>query len=90
MREQSKQTALRSRVERGIFRRAARDDQTRYDVSYLDSDGRQRWRTAGTLGEARRLRAPLPRDTDTRIPDKRVEWWMRHAPTPPRRPSGGR
>lgn len=59
MRDGSKQTAVRSRVERGIFKRSTRDGATRYDVSYLDSDGRQRWRTAGTLADARRLRAEL-------------------------------
>ena len=55
----SKQTRLRSRVERGIFKRSTREGATRYDVSYLDSDGRQRWRTAATLADARRLRAEL-------------------------------
>lgn len=59
MRDGSKQTAVRSRVERGIFKRSTRDGHTRYDVSFLDSDGRQRWRTAGTLADARRLRAEL-------------------------------
>lgn len=59
MRDGSKQTAVRARVERGIFKRSTRDGLTRYDVSYLDSDGRQRWRTAGSLADARRLRAEL-------------------------------
>ena len=59
MRQASQQTKLRVRVERGIFKRSTRDGETRYDVSYLDSDGRQRWRTAVTLTDARRLRAGL-------------------------------
>jgi integrase len=59
MRQASQQTKLRVRVERGIFKRSTRDGETRYDVSYLDSDGRQRWCTASTLTEARRLRAGL-------------------------------
>jgi integrase len=59
MRQASQQTKLRVRVERGIFKRSTREGETRYDVSYLDSDGRQRWCTASTLTEARRLRAEL-------------------------------
>jgi hypothetical protein len=52
-------TPLRERVERGIYKRKTRDGETRYEVSYLDSDGRQRWRTVPTLREARTLRADL-------------------------------
>jgi integrase len=59
MRKEASQTKLRTRVERGIFKRQTRTGQTRYEVSYLDSDGRQRWRTITTLAEARRLRAEL-------------------------------
>lgn len=50
---------LRERVERGIYRRKTRDGETRYEVAFLDSDGRQRWRTVATLREARQLRADL-------------------------------
>jgi integrase len=50
---------LRERVERGIYKRRTRGGETRYEVAYLDSDGRQRWRTVGTLREARQLRADL-------------------------------
>lgn len=59
MQPATKQTAFRTRVERGIFKRTTRDGATRYEVSYLDSDGYQRWRTVGTLAQARRLRAEL-------------------------------
>jgi hypothetical protein len=59
MRQASQQKKFRTRVERGIFKRTTRDGETRYEVSYLDSDGRQRWCTASTLTEARRLRAGL-------------------------------
>src|SRR5438552_3807645 len=50
---------LRERVERGIHKRKTRDGDTRYEVAYLDSDGRQRWRTCSKLAEARQLRADL-------------------------------
>jgi integrase len=57
---QSHGSQLRVRVERGIYRRKTRDGKTtRYEIAYLDSDGRQRWRTVGTLREARDLRADL-------------------------------
>jgi hypothetical protein len=59
MHQASKQSKLRVRVERGIFNPSTREGETRYDVSYLDSDGRQRWCTASTLTDARRLRAGL-------------------------------
>jgi integrase len=60
MRQRSKQRdRLRRRVERGIFKRITGAGETRYEVSYIDSDGRQRWRTVSTLTEARRLRAEL-------------------------------
>ena len=50
---------LRERVERGVYRRKTRDGETRYEVTYLDSDSRQRWRTVSSLREARQLRAEL-------------------------------
>jgi len=50
---------LHTRVERGIFKRTTRIAETRYEVSYTDSDGYQWWRTVATLTEARRLRAGL-------------------------------
>lgn len=60
MRQESNQAArLRTRVERGIFKRTTRAGETRYEVSYVDSDGHQRWSTVTTLTEARRLRAEL-------------------------------
>src|SRR5690242_8748074 len=51
--------ARRERVERGIYKRSMADGQTRYEIAYLDSDGRQRWRTVTRLQEARDLRAEL-------------------------------
>lgn len=59
MRSEHSHTKLRTRVERGIFKRTTRAGETRYEVSYVDSDGRQRWSTVATLTEARRLRAEL-------------------------------
>jgi len=59
MREASKQTKLRVRVDRGIFKRQTKDGETRYEVSFLDLDGRQRWMTVRRLSDARRLRAEL-------------------------------
>jgi integrase len=50
---------VRQRIERGIYKRTTRDGQPRYEVAYLDSDGRQRWRTVARLQEARELRATL-------------------------------
>ncbi len=52
-------TKLREKVERGIYRRKTRGGETRYEVAYLDSDGKQRWRTVASLREARLLRADL-------------------------------
>jgi integrase len=52
-------TPLRERVERGIYKRKTKDGVTRYELAYLDSDGRQRWRTVSSLREARTLRAEL-------------------------------
>ena len=59
MRQEASQTKLRVRVERGIFKRRTRDGATRHEISFTDSDGRQRWKTVGTITEARRLRAEL-------------------------------
>lgn len=60
MHDESKQSArLRTRVERGIFKRTTRAGETRYEVAYTDSDAYQRWRTVPTLTEARLLRAEL-------------------------------
>ncbi len=56
---QQNRTPLRERVERGIYKRKTHDGVTRYEVAYVDSDGRQRWRTVPTLREARTLRADL-------------------------------
>jgi integrase len=50
---------LREQVERGIYRRKTRAGETRYELAYVDSDGRQRWRTVARLQEARELRAEL-------------------------------
>jgi integrase len=49
----------RTRVERGIFKRTTKAGESRYEVSFYDSDGQPRWRTASTLTEARLLRAEL-------------------------------
>lgn len=59
MHRSSKPGKLRIRAERGIFKRTTRAGETRYEVSYTDSDGYQRWQTVPTLTEARRLRAEL-------------------------------
>jgi hypothetical protein len=56
---QQNRTALRARVERGIYKRKTREGTIRYEVAYLDSDGRQRWRTVASLREARHVRADL-------------------------------
>src|SRR5438128_10183771 len=57
---QSNGNPLRERVERCIYKRKTRDGRTtRYEVAYLDSDARQRWRTVATLRQARDLRAEL-------------------------------
>ena len=48
---------LRERVERGIYRRKTADGSIRYEILFRDTDGRQRWRTAARLQEARALRA---------------------------------
>jgi hypothetical protein len=56
---QQNRTPLRERVERGIYKRKTKDGVTRYEVAFVDSDGRQRWRTVPTLREARALRAEL-------------------------------
>lgn len=56
---QQNRTPLRERVERGIYKRKTTDGATRYEVAYVDPDGRQRWRTVATLREARTLRADL-------------------------------
>ena len=50
---------VRERVERGIYRRRTSTGETRYEVAYLDSDGRQRWNTVGKLQEARDLRSSI-------------------------------
>lgn len=56
---QSQPNRLREKVERGIYKRRTKDGETRYEVAFLDSDGRQRWRTVGKLQDARQLRADL-------------------------------
>ncbi len=53
------QTVSREHVERGIYKRRTRAGGLRYEVAFVDLDGRQRWRTVGTLREARQLRADL-------------------------------
>ena len=50
---------VRVRVDRGIYKRTTKDGTTRYEVAFTDLDGRQRWRTAAKLQEARDLRASL-------------------------------
>jgi integrase len=59
MQSKPNQDPLRERVERGIYKRKTRGGELRYEVAYLDSDGRQRWRTVANLKEARNLRADL-------------------------------
>jgi integrase len=45
--------------ERGIYRRTTKDGETRFEVCYLDSTGKQRWRTTASLRGAKALRADL-------------------------------
>jgi integrase len=59
MRQASCQSKLRVRIERGIYKRQTRHGETRYEVAYTDSNGKQRWRTVERLQEARDLRADL-------------------------------
>ena len=59
MHEGSSQTKLRVRVERGIYKRKTRGGRIRYEIAFLDSDARQRWRTVDSLREARQQRADL-------------------------------
>jgi integrase len=55
----------RVRVERGIYKRSTRSGETRYEIAFVDSDGRQRWRTVDRLQEARKLRAKLVAKVDS-------------------------
>jgi integrase len=50
---------LRERVERGIYKRKTRDGRVRYEVAFVNVDGKQRWRTVPRLQEARDLRDEL-------------------------------
>src|SRR5262245_16323692 len=53
------QKVSRVRVERGIYKRETRAGRPRYEIAFLDGEGRQRWRTVGSVREARLLRASL-------------------------------
>ena len=61
MQVSSSQTVGREHVEglTGIYRRRTKTGEVRYEIAYLDSTGRQRWKTTGTLREAKALRADL-------------------------------
>lgn len=60
MREGSSQTKVtRAKVAPSIWRRETKTGETRYEVAFADSDGRQRWKTTGSLRDARLLRAEL-------------------------------
>jgi integrase len=50
---------LRQRVERGIYKRKTCEGVIRCEVAYVDSDGKQRWRTEDNLRDARQARADL-------------------------------
>lgn len=84
---------LRERYEKGIFRRHTSDGGTRWEVFYLDRDGRQRQETCATLAEARRRRGELAakpraeRAAPTRRPFAEVaeEWYATKAPRVRRR-----
>jgi hypothetical protein len=54
-------SAVRSHVKglTGVYRRETRAGEVRYEVAFTDNDGRQRWRTVGSLREAKALRADL-------------------------------
>ena len=79
---------LRERVERGIYKRQTRDGTVRYEVAYVDTDGRQRWCTVAKLQDARKRRADLVSKVDRGevIPSTKVlfadlaeEWYAARA-----------
>jgi Phage integrase, N-terminal SAM-like domain len=94
MHEQDR-TPLRVRVERGIYKRTTKDGKTtRYEVAFVDGDGRQRWRTVGKIQDARRLRADLVSKVDRGevVPSSKKtfaelaeEWYAAKAPRVRRR-----
>jgi integrase len=56
----AKRKPVRKRVAPGVFKRTTSDGRTRYEISFLDRDGRQRWETVGDdLEEAKRRRHAL-------------------------------
>src|SRR5437763_835538 len=51
---------VRKRVAPGVFKRETSDGRVRYEISYLDRTGKQRWETTGgDLEEAKRRRHAL-------------------------------
>lgn len=50
--------STRIRVERGIYKRYVKDG-VRYEINYVDADGRARWQTVEKLQDARTLRGDL-------------------------------
>jgi integrase len=61
MRNGSSQSPARVKVENttGIYKRKTKSGETRYEVAVVDTDGQQRWRTVGSLRDAKQLRADL-------------------------------
>jgi len=59
MQTEVKQPPRRERLEHGIFRRRTQAGESRYECSYRDSCGRQRWGTRSSLKAARLARAEL-------------------------------
>jgi integrase len=55
---QTKPPPLREKVAVGVYKRTTRAGATRYEIAYAEA-GRQRWRTVGSLREAKLLRADL-------------------------------
>lgn len=64
---------VRKRVAPGVFKRTTRDGRVRYEISYLDRAGKQRWETLGDdLEEAKRRRHELhAKPLDQRQPPRR-------------------
>ena len=71
--EPTKPKQLRTKYERGIYRRQTRDGKTRWEIAYTDRSGKQRWETVASLAEARTRRAELvSKPVDERVGPSRV------------------
>ena len=64
---------LRTKYERGIYKRQTRDGKTRWEIAYTDRAGKQCWETLASLAEARTRRAELvSKPVDERVGKSRV------------------